>query len=87
MQGKVGEGGVTAEVSVGALVECQGRHDIRFQICDKQGAVDIGPVDARVGYFGFKKIVEGLFAGGGGGDGIAGVDRAGGKAACVSMRG
>jgi len=30
MQGKVGEGGVTAEVSVGALVEGQGRHDIRF---------------------------------------------------------
>ena len=87
MQGKVREGGVTAEVSVRALVECQGRHDIRFKICDKQGAVDIRPVDARVGYFGFKEVVEGLFAGGRGGEGIAGVDRAGGKAACISMRG
>ena len=63
MQGKVGEGGVTAEVSVGALVERQGRHDIRFEVCDKQGAVDIRPVGARVGYFGFKKVVEGLIAG------------------------
>jgi len=49
VQGKVGEGGVAAEVSVRALVECQGRHDICFEIYDKQGAVDIRPVDARVG--------------------------------------
>lgn len=85
MQWKVGQGRVAAEVRVGALVERQRRYDICFEVRDEEVAVDIRPVDAGVGYFGFEEIVEGLFPGGRAGDGISGVGLAGGKAASISV--
>ena len=64
LQGQVGEGGVSAEISIAALVDGQGGDDIGFEILNKKAAFDIGPEGAGVGQFRSFKIVEGLFAGG-----------------------
>ena len=53
MQGEIGEGGVTAEVRIGSLVQGERSEDIRFQVGDEEGTVDFGKVDAGVGYLGF----------------------------------
>lgn len=64
VEGQPGEGGVTAEICVGALVKATRGEDICFEVLDKKAAFNIGPPGSGIGERGVIDVIEGLLGGG-----------------------
>lgn len=69
VEGQPGEGGVTAEICVGALVKAAGGEDVCFEVFDKKAAFNIGPPGGGIGERGVIYVIEGLLGSGDGGAG------------------